>query len=343
MKLRLFLALALVWASSPAARAEETLVALNKTDSTASLIDPATGATRAVLSTGQGPHEVAIAADGRLAVVSDYGAEVPGRTLTVLDLEARRVARTIDLGDYRRPHGLAWIGKSSRLLVTAEVQAVLLEVDVEQGKVVRAIPTRANASHMVVATPDGTRAFVANIASGSVTAIDLARGEILASVETGAGCEGIDVSPDGRQVWTANREAGTVSVLDARELTVLATLEAPGFPIRVKLTPDGKRALVSCAEAGEVVVFDALERELVASIGMHPLREEEAGDEHMFGQAFGESTVPIGIQVHPDGTTAYVANSGVGRVAVLDLASLALRGSFETGQQPDGLGFASRP
>jgi sugar lactone lactonase YvrE len=286
---------------------------------------------------------VAVSSDGALAVVSDYGAEVPGRTLTVIDLRERRVTRTIDLGDYRRPHGLAWIGKSARLLVTAEAQAALLEVDIEQGKVVRAIPTRANASHMVAATPDGSRAFVANIASGSVTAIDLAQGELLASIETGAGCEGIDVSPDGREVWTANRDAGSVTVLDARELSVLATLEAPGFPIRVKLTPDGKRALVSCAEAGEVVVFDVHERELVASIGMHPLREGTAGDEHMFGQGFGESTVPIGIQIHPDGTTAWVANSAVGRVAVLDLGGLALRESFQAGRQPDGLGFASRP
>ena len=341
--MKLSLALCFACASSPAALAAETLVALNKTDSTASLIDPATGDTLVALPTGQGPHEVAVSSDGKLAVVSDYGEQVPGRTLTVIDLEARHVARTIDLGDYRRPHGLAWIGKSARLLVTAEVQAALLEVDVEQGKVVRAMPTRANASHMVVATPDGSRAFVANIASGSVTAIDLAQGEILASIETGEGCEGIDVSPDGREVWTANRDAGSVSVLDARELTVLATLEAPGFPIRVKLTPDGKLALVSCAEADEVVVFDVRQRELVASIGMHPLREQAAGDEHMFGQAFGESTVPIGIQIHPDGTTAYVANSAIGRIAVLDLAGLELRESFLAGRQPDGLGFASRP
>lgn len=341
-KLSLCLAAALLCAARSAALAEETLVALNKTDGSASLIDPATGTTRCVLATGQGPHEVAISPDGRWAIVADYGDQTAGRTLTVIDLAARSVARTIDLGEYRRPHGLAWSGTSGRLLVTAEVQAALLEVDVERGTVLRAMPTEAQASHMVAATPDGTRAFVANIASGSVSAIDLVSGKLLARITTGAGCEGIDVSPDGRAVWTANREAGTVSVIDAHSLALVATLEAPGFPIRIKLTPDGKRALVSCAEAGEVVVFDVAERELVASIGLAPLADEARAG-HMFGQAFGDSPVPIGIQIHPDGQTAYVATTSIDRVAVLDLASLSLRQSFATGRQPDGLGFASRP
>ncbi|MCA8969446.1 MAG: YncE family protein, partial [Planctomycetes bacterium] len=169
------------------AAAADTLVVLNKSADTATLLDPATGEARAVVATGAGPHEVAARADGKLAIVSDYGAETPGRTLSVLDLERGERARTIDLGEYRRPHGLAWSSESGHLLVTAEVQAVLLEVDVDEGKVVRAIPTEGRASHMVAASPDGTRAFVANIASGSLSAIDLEAGRLLAVVPTGAG------------------------------------------------------------------------------------------------------------------------------------------------------------
>jgi DNA-binding beta-propeller fold protein YncE len=85
------------------------LVVLEKDSARARLIDPATGATLASLPTGPFPHEVAVSPDGRLAVVADYGAQEPGRTLTVLDLAARRVARTVDLGAYRRPHGIVWL------------------------------------------------------------------------------------------------------------------------------------------------------------------------------------------------------------------------------------------
>jgi len=326
----------------PLAPGEGTLIVLNKRDDTASLIDPASGETRHVVPTGHGPHEVAVTRDQRLAIVADYGDEVPGRTLTVIDIDAGRALHEIDLGDYRRPHGLAWIPGTDRLLVTAEVQRALLEVDVAKGVVLRAMPTEAGASHMVVATPDGTRAFVANIASGSVSAIDLSTGGLLATIPTGAGCEGLDVTPDGSQVWTSNRAADTVSVIDARTLEVLATVDVPGFPIRVKITPDGKRALVSCAKAGEVAVLDVATRELVGAVGMQ-LLAREAPQEHMFGQAFGASPAPIGIQIHPDGKIAYVASTSTGRVEVIDLASLELSAVYEAGREPDGLGWASRP
>ena len=47
----------------------ETLVVLNKSEATASLIDLESGAVRATLPTGNGPHEAAVSPDGRLALV----------------------------------------------------------------------------------------------------------------------------------------------------------------------------------------------------------------------------------------------------------------------------------
>ena len=60
-----------------------TLIVLNKSDDTAWLFDGATGEKRAEVPTGGAPHEVAVSPDGALAVVTDYGAETPGNTLTV--------------------------------------------------------------------------------------------------------------------------------------------------------------------------------------------------------------------------------------------------------------------
>jgi DNA-binding beta-propeller fold protein YncE len=88
--------------------AQGTLIVLNKAEASASLLDATTGTVVATLPTGTGPHEVAVSPDGRWALVANYGAGEGGRSLTVLDVPARRVERTIDLGDYRRPHGVAW-------------------------------------------------------------------------------------------------------------------------------------------------------------------------------------------------------------------------------------------
>jgi DNA-binding beta-propeller fold protein YncE len=88
--------------------AQGTLIVLNKAEASASLLDATTGTVVATLPTGTGPHEVAVSPDGRWALVANYGAGEGGRSLTVLDVPARRVERTIDLGDYRRLHGVAW-------------------------------------------------------------------------------------------------------------------------------------------------------------------------------------------------------------------------------------------
>ncbi|HEX5831738.1 MAG TPA: cytochrome D1 domain-containing protein [Gemmatimonadaceae bacterium] len=331
--LLLFLAAPALAAQQPAG----VLVVLNKAAASASLVDPASGRTIATLPTGDGPHEVAVSDDGKLAVVADYGGGGDGgHTLTVLDIPARTRVRTIDLAPHRRPHGLAWLPDGRRVAVTSEASQALLLVDVASGTVAAAIPTGARGSHMVALAPDGRRAYVANIAAGSVTMLDLEQRTALATTATGAGAEGIDVTPDGREVWVTNREANTVSVLDAATLAVKATLPSADFPIRVKLTPDGRLALVSNARSGELRLFDTRTRLPVGTITMTVDSTRARGT--MLGTATGG--VPIGILVEPGGRRAYVANANADLVTVIDLDARAIVGWLETGREPDGLGWA---
>ena len=93
-----------------------TLVVLNKSEHTASLIDPESGKTLAKLPVGRGPHEVIVSIDGRTAYVSNFGpygicpagdtmCKTPGNTITVLDLAARKVKTTYDYGTNKGQHG----------------------------------------------------------------------------------------------------------------------------------------------------------------------------------------------------------------------------------------------
>ena len=320
---------------------EDSLIVLNKSDNTVSLIDARSGVTQAVLETGAGPHEVAVSPDGTVAVVVNYGHDTGGNTLTLIDLVGREVAGEIVLEGYTRPHGIQFIGETGRMLITSEARRSLVEVDLAEGKVVRAIGTEADGSHMLTVAPDCKRAYVANIGSGSVSAIDLVAGKLLTQIPTGAQCEGIDVTPDGKEVWTSNRGANTVSIIDTATLKVVAQLETSAFPIRVKITPDGKRALVSCALASEICVFDTATRKLVRTIKM-VFEPVEGSEKRLFGQAFADSPTPVGILISPDGTQAYVANTNSNLVALVDLASLTVVGTIATGNEPDGLGWAGR-
>jgi YVTN family beta-propeller protein len=315
----------------------DTLVVLNKAEASASLIDLATGEEKGRLPTGAGPHEAATAPDGRRVLVANYGAREPGSSLTLLDVAAAKVLKTIDLLPHTRPHGLEWID-ARRAAVTAEGSRSLLIVDVEAGSVLRAIPTEQDVSHMVVLTPDRRRAFVANIGSGSVTAVDLEAGERLRSIATGAGAEGLAISPDGSRVYVTNRSADTVTVLDAAGLEIVGSAATASFPIRARLTLDGRLLLVSNARSGDVAVLDAATLREQTRIPMAEKPVATAG--RVFGGQFGESPVPVGILVHPDGKRAFVANTNADVVTVLDLEKLAVAGRLRAGKEPDGMAYA---
>jgi YVTN family beta-propeller protein len=320
----------------PATALPDLLVIVNNSDDTVTILDAKTGAARATVPVGKGPHEVEVLADGRTAAVSDYGrAEAPGRTVTLVDLDRGAAIGTIDLGEGTRPHGLEALA-DGRVLVTAEGTKELLVVDPKARRVTARIPTGREVSHMVVAAPDGSRAFVASIRSGTVSVADVASAKIARDLATGAGAEGIDRTPDGGEVWATNREADTVSVIDAKSLQVVATIPAPKFPIRVKITPDGKRALVSCAQSGDVAVFDVASRKEVKRIAMD--REAVPGSEaRIFSTRFGKSPVPVGLLIAPDGKRAWVASTNADVVSVIDLDKLEVVGRLTAGKEPDGL------
>jgi YVTN family beta-propeller protein len=315
-----------------------TLVVANKSEATVSLVDTASRVVRATLPTGVGPHEVVVSPDGRLALVADYGGREGGSTLTVIDLPGRRVARTIVLAPHRRPHGLAVLPGGERALVTAEESRALLVVDLARGVVERTLVTGAETSHMVVASADGARAYVANIGSGSVTVFDLRTYERLSEIRTGRGAEGVALAPDGAELWVTNRDDDTVSVIDTAALRVVATLAASDFPIRAEATPDGRRVLVSCAGSGDVAVFDRAKRALERRV---PLPAPPATVEgKLFGGRFGASSLPIGLEIAPDGRRAWVAHAGADVISEIDLGRLAKTGELRAGREPDGMAYS---
>ena len=147
-------------------RLEGVVVVANMNDNTATIIDAAERTTLATIPTGAGPHEVAVSRGGRWAVVSNYGVRgAPGNSLTVIDLSVNppAVSRTIDLGEYKNPHGSAFLPGDSLVLITAQPKQAVLVVNVVRGTVEAAIPTQHPLGHMVALTADGRRAYTGNI------------------------------------------------------------------------------------------------------------------------------------------------------------------------------------
>lgn len=322
---------------------QDRLLVCNKADHSLSIYDPATRKELAVLPTGQGPHEVAVSPDGRTAVVSDYGAQLPGSTLTVIDVLAAKVLRTIALTEpvaeplaepkartYLRPHGSGFVD-STHLVVTSESTRRLLLVDLEKGRVERTWTTPQQTMHMVALSPDRKHAFATSIKEGNVARFDLG-GTTTSTiaptiVPTGQGAEGLAVNPATGEAWVGNRAANTVSIVDPQTGKVTAELPTGDFPFRIAFANGGDHALVTCAESGDVHVFDGKQKKLLRAI-------EISGD----GSEL--SPMPMGITVDPDSRFAYVACGRGEFVAVIDLQQKKVVDRIVSRAGPDGIGYA---
>ena len=312
-----------------------TLVVANKAEATVSLIDLDRATVVATLPTGVGPHEVGISPDGRFAMVTNYGnRETSGNSLTMIDIGAAAVVKTIDLGEYLSPHGVEWID-SETIAVTAEDNKALLVIDVNTEEIVSAIDTDQDVSHMLALADDGKRAYVTNIGSGSLTVIDLETGERIANIPTGKGAEGIAVT--GKQIWVTNRGEDTISILGTESLEVAAELTSAGFPIRATATPAGQ-VLVTRANAGDMVIYDTGKLQEVRTVSFD-LKSMDVED-RLFGDRFGDSSVPIGVVVDETGQRAFVAHANADVITEIDLQTGEIVRPLTAGKEPDGMGWS---
>jgi DNA-binding beta-propeller fold protein YncE len=314
----------------------ETLLVVRKTDDSVDFVDPGSGLRLASIALGRAPHEVSVSPDGRRAVVSNYGTrEQPGSTLSLVDLEQPREIRRIELAPHTRPHGVAWFAPD-RIAVTTEGSKHLLVIEPDSGRIVTAIETGQDVSHMVAVSADAKRAYVTNIGSGTTTALDLGAGRKLADIATGAGSEALALTPDGGELWVAARADGHLAIVDTASLEVTARLPLPGIPIRIALTPDGRTALVTCAGSSELVEFDVATRRETRRRKVDVPLAPGAEQRPFAGIARG-SALPVGLHVSADGRTAYVAATMGDRVVRYDAATLEPLHVIEVGGEPDGL------
>jgi YVTN family beta-propeller protein len=312
-----------------------TLVVANKSEATVSLLDQASGDVVATLPTGGGPHEVGISPDGRFALVTNYGTrEGAGNSLTLIDIPAANAVKTIDLGEYSKPHGVEWIDEA-RAAVTVEANRALIVVDVDSGEVIQTIVTDQDVSHMVALDPAGQRAYTTNIGSGSITVLDLESGERVTNIETGEGAEGIAIS--GQRIWVTNRASDTLTILDADSLDTVNEITSEGFPIRATATTQGQ-VLVTRARAGDLVIYDAESMEAVRRVTFD-LKSMDV-EERLFGDRFGDSSVPIGVIVDDTGTRAFVAHANADVITEINLATGDIVRLLHAGKEPDGMGFS---
>ena len=132
------------------------------------------------VTTGRGPHDLAISSDSRFVFVTNRDAG----TTSVIDVHTRRQIAEVPSG--RSPVTVSYSSRSAMAYVGSDVEGAITVIDPRQPESRRAIAAKAGLRQIRV-TPNGRYAFVANPASDIVEIVDVASNRIVqvADVEDG--------------------------------------------------------------------------------------------------------------------------------------------------------------
>jgi YVTN family beta-propeller protein len=309
----------------PTSPAHGMLVVANQREHTTLLVDPETRQELAKVVVGVNGHEVAVSPDSRFAYVPIYGNSGVGRpgtdgtTIDIIDLHDRKLTATIDLGKPLRPHRAAF-GPDGLLYVTAELAKAVDVIDPASRKVIAEIPTGAIESHMIVISADGSRAYTANVAAGSVSVLDLRQRALVTVIPVATTVQRISISPDGKRVFTHDQGTPRIAVIDTTTNKVASWIALPATVYSSSPTADGQKLLAS-SPSGKIFVIDLASAKL-----------EESFD---IPAALGE------LLISPDGKFAFVSCPQAGTIEVLDVAGRRLLQPIKLTQGVDGLAWAS--
>ncbi len=311
----------------------QTLLVVNQGDSTVSLIDPATGHTRAVVAEntpGVHVHEAAISADGKTAYLPVYGSAgvgkpgLDGHELLVLDIPTHTITARIDFGHAVRPHLPILDPVSGHLYVSTELDNSISIIDTKTLKILGSVPTGQPQSHMFILSHDGRFAYTANVAPGTVSVIDLKAkktADIIHVAPEGSAwaVQRIAISNDDKHVFTADQNKPELAVIDTATRKVSARIPLPGLAYGTAPTPDGRYLLAAIPTKNSVAVIDLKTMQVTRSI---PIGEK-----------------PQEVLVRPDGKTAYISCTNSNNVSAIDLTTWAAT-SIPAGPAADGLAWA---
>jgi len=295
-----------------AARPETVLVA-DKDGDALLVFDTATGRVEKSIPVGGNPHEVIATADGRLA----FTGNARSNTVSVVDMREGKETKRLASPLFQYPHGLALHPDGKTLYLTSEQNRLLLLIDVASLEIKGQVPTGKDGSHMVVLSPKGDLAYIADRGSAAVTIVDTKKNAVAGHMAAGEGVEGIALSTDGKWLLVGNRTANDIQLFDAPARKSVARIPVAADPVRVAISPDGKRALVPHRRSSELYLVDLAKRAVMAKV--------KTGRE------------PGGALFLPGGKTAIVANTGEGTLSILDLEPLAVRSTHPAGKGPDGM------
>jgi YVTN family beta-propeller protein len=192
--------------------------------------------------------------------------------------------------------------------------------DVAQNKLLRKVPGGSDPEQFAIGR-DGLL-YVSNEDAAGLSFVDPVKGNVLATVTTGAEPEGVTLSPDAKFVYVTSEDKGTVAVVDTAARQAVKTIPVGRRPRGIVFLPDGSRAYITNENDATVSVIDTAKLEVVQTISV------------------GAGLKPMGMAMTRDGSKLYITTGRGKKVVVLEPATGNIAASFEVGDRPWGIALS---
>ena len=131
----------------------------------------------------------------------------------------------------------------------------------------------------IVLNATGTRLFVANTTSNSVSVVDTSNNFAIATIEVGLDPSALAVRPGANELWVSNHVSDSVSVIDIapgsptenRVIDTIQSVDAQGVtlfdePVGIAFTADGAKAFVALSSRNQIAVIDPATRTVTSRL-----------------------------------------------------------------------------
>ncbi|MBR7720886.1 bifunctional YncE family protein/alkaline phosphatase family protein [Hymenobacter properus] len=191
-----------------------------------------------------------IAVDGRRQRL--YAVTREDNSLYIFDLRTRRLLRTVDL--HTQAYGAVLNAEGDGLYISLWGSHSVVMYNVDQNVLLPTIPVESHPSDMVI-SHDGSRLFVANANSNSVSVISTLQGRVVATLgtalfpdsPTGSTPNGVAVSDDDSRLFVANADNNCLAVFD---------IQGPGAIRPLGFVPTGWYPTAVRVAGGQLLVVN---------------------------------------------------------------------------------------
>jgi YVTN family beta-propeller protein len=256
-----------------------------------------------------------------------YFSNVQDGTLSIVDTKTAKIVATIPAGA-PHPSGLRFLPDGRHLVISfigdkVSDAGALGIMDLDSGKLVKTVAVEAQSERFDI-TPDGRRAYVANLVGQSISVVDLEKGEVIARIASPERLPfNVLVSPKGLRAFVANVMGNTIVEIDTTSNQVLSTIKTAAGPNGMTFTPDGDNILITNVYAGRLQAYN--------------LSAKVVSDGTFVG------LLPGFIRLAPDGLKGIFVRPYGRQVSIFDGTTLQVIKNIETGIGPSTVAICGNP